>query len=393
MQYDFDTVIDRRYSNSIKWEVQENELPMWVADMDFMVAPPIREALQKRVEHGVFGYTTVPGAWRSAISGWWERRHGFHMEYDWLLFSTGVVPILSSAIRKLTTVGENVLVQTPCYNHFFYSIQNNGRNVLENRLLYDGSSYEIDWLDLEKKLADPQTTLMIFCNPQNPTGTIWTRSELERVGALCAANHVRIISDEIHCDLTDPGYEYTPFASVSEACAQNSITCIAPTKTFNIAGLQTAIAVVPGADLRHKLENALKTDEVSEPNAFAIDGAIAAFTKGEDWLEGLRNYVAQNREFAQQYIQERLPMISLIPSHATYLLWIDCSGIVKDRMDLSGYLRKETGLYVCAGEVYGDCGKHFLRVNIACSRSTLEDGLARLERGILAYKENGGGSE
>lgn len=217
------------------------------------------------------------------------------------MFCTGVVPAISSAVRKLTTAGENVLVQTPVYNIFFHSIRNNGRNVVENRLLYENESYRIDWRDLETKLKDPQTTMMILCNPHNPTGTIWTREELGRIGELCAANHVTVISDEIHCDLTEPGYQYIPFASVSEECAGNSVTCIAPTKAFNLAGLQTAAVVVPDETLRHKMDRALNTDEVAEPNAFAVDAAIAAFTRGEAWLDALRCYLAENRKWSLDF--------------------------------------------------------------------------------------------
>lgn len=386
MVYDFDALTNRRGTNSMKWDVPEQELPMWVADMDFETAPEIREALKKRAEHGIFGYTTVPDAWCEAIIGWWERRHGFRMEKDWLVFCTGVVPAISSAVRKLTTVGENVLVQTPVYNIFFNSIRNNGRNVLENRLTYDGTNYGIDWEDLERKLSNPQTTLMILCNPQNPAGCIWSREELGRIGELCARNHVRVISDEIHCDLTEPGYEYVPFASVSEACAQNSITCIAPTKTFNLAGLQTAAVVVPNADLRHKIERALNTDEVAEPNAFAIDAAIAAFTQGDEWLDSLRAYLAENRRMVGEFLDKELPNIKLVPSHATYLLWLDCSRVIGDAAELGRYLRSETGLYLSAGVTYGGNGNQFLRMNIACPKSRVEDGLKRLQKGVKAYE-------
>lgn len=387
MTYDFDKLTDRRGTNSLKWDVAENELPMWVADMDFETAPEITEALKKRAAHGIFGYTVVPDAWKEAVSGWWERRHGFKMEQDWLIFCTGVVPAISSAVRKLTTVGENVLVQTPVYNIFFNSIRSNGRNIVENRLRYRDGAYEIDWEDLENKLKDPQTTLMILCNPHNPTGSIWTREELARIGELCADNHVLVLSDEIHCDLTEPGYEYTPFASVSEICAQNSVTCIAPTKAFNLAGLQTAAVAVPNEMVRHKMDRALNTDEVAEPNAFAIDAAIAAFTKGDAWLDELREYLAGNRKLAQDFLEQELPNVRLVPSHATYLLWLDCSHVIGDALELSRFLRKETGLYLSAGLSYGEAGRQFLRMNIACPGERLSEGLKRLQDGIKAYEE------
>ena len=385
MQYDFDTLTDRRETGSLKWDTAEGELPMWVADMDFKTAPEITEALKKRAEQGIFGYHIVTDSWREAVAGWWEKRHGFKVEKEWLIFCTGVVPAISSAVRKLTTPGENVLVQTPVYNIFFSSIRNNGRNVAENRLLYDGHQYGIDWSDLEKKLSDPQTTLMILCNPHNPSGTIWTREELERIGTLCNKHHVTVISDEIHCDLTEPGYDYVPFASVSEICKENSITCIAPTKTFNLAGLQTAAVVVPNEDLRHKMDRALNTDEVAEPSAFAVTAAVAAFTKGVPWLDALREYLAENKKTAEDFLEKELPLVSPVLSHATYLLWLDCSRVIGDAAELCRYLRSETGLYLSAGAVYGGNGNQFLRMNIACPRERLTDGLERLKRGVEAY--------
>lgn len=259
--------------------------------------------------------------------------------------------------------------------------------MIENKLLYSDGKYRIDCEDLENKLKDWQTTMMILCNPHNPTGTIWTREELGRIGELCAANHVTVISDEIHCDLTEPGYNCIPFASVSEACAQNSITCIAPTKSFNLAGLQTAAVVVPNENLRHKMERGLNTDEVAEPNAFAVDATIAAFTQGEVWLDALRGYLAENRRIAGNFLGKELPNVSLVQSHATYLLWLDCSRVIGDPTELCGYLRSETGLYLSAGAVYGGHGNQFLRMNIACPRERLKDGLERLKKGVMAYEQ------
>ena len=306
MKYNFDQVINRRNTNSLKWDVKENELPMWVADMDFETAPEIQEAIQKRAAHGIFGYSILPDEWYEAYIGWWERRHHVTFEKDWLIFTTGVVPAISSIVRKLTTPAEKVVIQTPVYNIFYNSILNNGRVVLESPLQYDGKEYHMDLADLEKKLSDPQTGLMILCNPQNPTGKIWDRETLAKVGELCAKYHVVVVSDEIHCDLTDPQKEYIPFASVSEICAQNSITCIAPTKAFNIAGMQTAAVVVPNDTLRHKVWRGLNTDEVAEPNVFAVDAAIAAFTKGEPWLNALREYIAENKKQVVAFLEKEI---------------------------------------------------------------------------------------
>lgn len=287
----------------------------------------------------------------------------------------------------MTSVGEKVLVQTPVYNIFFNSIVNNGRNIVENKLLYDGKEYSIDFEDLENKLSDPQTTMMILCNPHNPIGKVWDKDTLERIGELCYKHHVLVLSDEIHCDLTDTQHEYTPFASVSEICAKNSITCIAPTKAFNIAGLHTAAVVVPDAVLRHKMNKALNTDEVAEPNAVAMEATVAAFTKGEPWLNELRAYLEENRKVVEKFIECELPELYLIPAHATYLLWVDCSGITQDTTCLCQFLRSEAGLYVSAGEAYGETGRGFIRINMACPRERLEEGLARLKKGIKLFKK------
>ena len=412
MKFDFDRVIDRRSTNSMKWNVAEGELPMWVADMDFATVPQVTETLKKRAEHGLFGYAEVTDAWYEAVTSWWERRHGFSMEKDWLIFSTGVVPTISSVVRKLTTPNENVVIQTPVYHIFFNSIINNGCRVLENPLIYRDHAYAMDFEDLEKKLADPQTTLMILCNPQNPAGKIWDRETLEKVGELCRKYHVTVICDEIHCDLTDPGKEYVPFASVSPVCRDISITCIAPTKTFNLAGLQTSAVMVPDPFLRHKVWRALNTDEVAEPNAFAAEAAVAAYTYGAPWLDELREYLLENKRTVEAFLADQLPEIALVKSEATYLLWLDCGELLEDRKmagdsvsgtgtvsskdvletaeELAGFIRAETGLYLSAGNEFGGNGPRFLRMNIACPRSVLNDGLRRLKAGCDAWQAEHG---
>lgn len=356
MIYDFDTLVNRRNTNSLKWNVAEHELPMWVADMDFQTAPEIKEAITTRAAHGVFGYTDIPDAWYQAYISWWQERHDFAMGEEWLVFCTGVVPAISSMIRKLTTPAEKVLIQTPVYNIFFNSILNNGRQVLQSPLKYDGNEYSIDFADLEQKLSDSQTTLMILCNPHNPIGKIWSKETLQQIGDLCSKHHVIVISDEIHCDLTDRGCPYTPFALVSDKCRENSITCIAPTKAFNLAGLQTAAVVVPNNNLRNKVSRALNTDEVAEPNAFAIDATIAAFTKGADWLDELRTYIQDNRAFATAYVEREIPCIKLVSSQATYFLWLDCTKMIGFASEAARFIREQTGLYISEGSQFG--GNH-----------------------------------
>lgn len=412
LKYNFDKLTDRRGTGSYKWDVKEGELPMWVADMDFETAPEIIEAFEERVHHGIFGYGIVPDEWYEAYQNWWQRRYHFTMEKEWLIFCTGVVPAISSIVRKLTTPNENVLIQTPVYNIFFNSIINNGCRVLENQLIYnpaemnhaitrnekkengltlDGSSnakrieqdeYEIDFEDFEQKLANPQTTLMILCNPHNPVGKIWDKETLARIGHLCAIHNVTVISDEIHCDLVAPGKSYIPFASVSEECKNISITCIAPTKAFNLAGLQTAAVSIPNPLLRHKVWRGLNTDEVAEPNAFAVTAVVAAFNKGEAWLTELNEYIAENKKCVTEFIEKNISAIRVIKGEATYLMWLDCTEICKakniDSVELANQIRERTGLYFSDGLEYGEPGKYFLRMNVACPRDRVMDGLNRL---------------
>lgn len=386
MKYDFDELIDRVGSGCEKWDIADGELPMWVADMDFPTAPPVRAAIEKRAAHGIFGYTGVPDAWNDAYIGWWESRHGYRFEREEMIFCTGVVAALSSCVRKLTTPAENVLILTPVYNIFYNSIRNNGRNVLECPLVYDGSAYFIDFADLEKKLSDRQTSLMILCNPHNPVGKIWDSETLAKIGDLCAKYGVTVISDEIHCDLTDPGKSYVPFASASETCKKIAVTCLAPSKAFNLAGLHSAAIVVSDPVLRHKVWRGVNTDEVGEPGAFGIDGTVAAFTEGGEWLDALREYLYGSKQMVRDFVERELPDVKLLPSEATYLLWLDVSAYTDDSSALAAYIRKSTGLWLSAGAVYGGNGSRFLRMNIACPRVRIEDGLNRLKKGLESFK-------
>lgn len=382
--YEFDRLIDRSHTGSMKWETQ-GELPMWVADMDFETAPEITEALIHRAEHGVFGYTLIEDDWYEAYQTWWKERHGFVIEKDWLVFCTGVVPAISSVVRKLTTVGEKVAVLTPVYNIFFNSIVNNGRNVLESHLRYENGAYEIDFADLEEKLADPQTSLLLLCNPHNPVGKIWDRETLAKIGELCQKHHVLVLSDEIHCDITRPGTEYVPFASVSDACKWNSVTCVAPTKAFNLAGLQTAAVIVPDPTIRHRVTRGLNTDEVAEPNVFAAIAPQAAFGCGGAWLDALREYLWENRAFAEQFLAEQLPEIHAVKADATYLMWLDCSAVTDNADDLCAFIRSYSGLRLSEGSEYHN-GDPFLRLNLACQRTRIKDGMERLKRSVEAYQ-------
>lgn len=384
--FDFDKVVDRRNTGSLKWDVKDGELPMWVADMDFETAPAVYDAIRKRADHPIYGYTDIPDRWYDSICGWWQRRYGFEIRKEWLTFTTGVIPAVSSAVRKLTSPAEKIVVQTPVYNIFFNSIYNNGRYILENRLIYENGTYRPDFEDLEEKLSDPQTTMMILCNPHNPAGKIWSREILEKTGSLCKKYGVIVLSDEIHCDLTAPGEKYIPFASVNDECRDNCVACIAPTKTFNIAGIHTAAVYAPSPGLRNRIRRAVNTDEVAEPNVFAVEAAVAAYENGDEWLDGLREYLFENRKYAEVYIKENIPEIKPAESDATYLMWLDISS-VGDSTSVSEFIRSETGLYLTDGAVYRGNGNGFLRMNIACPRTTLIDGLERLRNGIEAYKK------
>lgn len=386
MKYDFDRIIDRHHTHSIKWNVEQGELPMWIADMDFAAAPPIIDAIQKRASHGVFGYSMVPDEWYEAYINWWDRRHHFKIEKEWMMFCSSVVPAISSIVRKLTTPAEKVLLQTPVYNAFFNSILDNGRNVIENELKYDEGNYSIDFVDLEEKLSAPQTTMMILCNPHNPIGKIWDRKTLERIGELCWKHHVLVLADEIHCDLTNPECEYIPFASVSEKCKENTVVCVAPSKTFNLAGLQTSAVIVPNPVLRQKVNQALRTDEIMGINAFAMDATITAFSKCEDWLQELNTYIYENKKIAAEFFVNELPQIRLVPSQATYLLWLEYTGKIESAKEFSQFIRTETGLFLVPGSMYGKAGEQFLRMNIACPKAILKDGLERLKKSIQRWE-------
>ena len=379
----FDTGVERFGTDSLKWDVKEGELPMWVADMDFDSAPCVVKALRDRVDRGAFGYGDITKEWRESYRFWWKIRHQTEIPEDWLVYSAGAIPTISSAVRKFTTPGEKVLILTPVYNIFYNSILNNGRVPKECPLIEEDGVSRIDFEDLERCMADPQTSAMIFCNPHNPTGRIWTREELIRIAELAADNHVLIISDEVHCDLTIPGTEYVPFCSLDPKLIGHVISCIAPTKAFNLAGIQTGAVVASDASVRHKIWRQINTDEVGEPNTFAIPAVVAAFSpEGEEWLDALREYLAENREIASAYLAEWLPKLRVMKGEATYLLWIDCSAYCEqyqcDSESLAERIREKTGLILSSGVIFGPGGEHFLRMNLACPKRLLSDGLNRL---------------
>ena len=386
MQYDFDTVIPRRGTNSYKWDTpaEEGVLPMWVADMDFRTAPAITEALQRRVAHGVFGYTRVPDAYYEAVTGWFARRHGWSFDPAWIIYTSGVVPAVSAIIKAMTRPGDTVIVQTPAYNCFYSSIRNNGCLLGSNRLLEDGGRYTIDYEGLERLAADPRATALLLCNPHNPTGRVWTRDELRRIGDICLRHGVFVIADEIHGELTYEGHDYTPFASLGDDLLRGSATCLSPSKAFNIAGLQIANIVAADGEVRRRIDRAINDNEVCDVNPFGVLATIAAYNEGGPWLDELRQYLWGNYQYLCRFLGERLPGCTVSPLEGTYLPWLDCrrTGLASD--ELAARLLRRQRLMVNPGTMYGPGGEGFLRLNMACPRALWQEGLERLANGLNA---------
>lgn len=385
MKYDFDSVVNRKNTNSLKWDLFDVEVPMWVADMDFKVAPEIQEALQLKINENVYGYGLIPDEWYLAYIDWWKQ-YNYCMDKDWLKFTNSVMPTISSVIRELSSEDDKILIQTPVYHIFFKVIKDNNRQVEENKLIFSDGKYHIDFKDLEEKLKDENVKILILCNPHNPVGKIFNKSDLERIANLAYENKVYVISDEIHCDLTDPDKKYIPFASVSNSAKNNSISCLSPSKTFNIAGIKSAAVSIPNENIRKRIFNALDYDGVSDPNIFAITSAIAAYNYAKDWLRELKEYIYKNKIFLKEFLESEIPEIYLIDCEATYLLWLDCSKFNIKSEEFNKFLMNKTGLLLSPGIQFGETGEGFLRINIACPRIILEKGLKKLKEGVELYK-------
>lgn len=378
MKYDFDKITDRRATNSYKWDsAPEGVLPMWVADMDFRTAPAIIDALQKRVAHGIFGYTRVPDAYYDAVTSWFSRRHGWDIDREWIIYTSGVVPAVSAVIKALTMPGDKVIVQTPVYNCFFSSIRNNGCEIVSNPLRRIGDTYEMDFDNLERCAADPRAKVMLLCNPHNPAGRVWTPDELTRLGNICLRNGVTVVADEIHCELVYQGFKYTPFASLSDAFLHRSVTCVSPSKAFNIAGLQIANIVAFDNDLRRRIDKAININEVCDVNPFGVAATIAAYNEGEEWLNQLVDYLHGNYEAMAEFCRRELPEFPIARLEGTYLVWMDCSSLGMPSDALEHALLDDARLWLNAGTMYGAEGEGYMRWNIACPRSVMLDGLNR----------------
>lgn len=387
MEYDFSRPTERRGTDSYKWdsEPETDIIPLWVADMDFETFPGITEALQRRVAHGIFGYTRVPEAYYEAVCNWFGKHHGWHINREDIIYTSGVVPAVSAVIKALTLPGDQVIVQGPVYNCFFSSIRNNGCETVSNSLIYNKEElrYEIDFDDLERKLAHERARLMLLCNPHNPGGRVWTRDELTRVAELCRKYGVRVVSDEIHCELTLYDNEYVPFGSLPDELSRGSITCCSPSKAFNTAGLQIANIVCRDAEVRNRIDRAININEVCDVNPFGVIALQAAYSdEGYEWLTQLRAYISSNYDLLRERFARELPKCKVMRMEGTYLAWIDCSELHISSDEIEEMLMHENKVWVNAGSMYGTEGAAFIRINMACTSELLNEGITRIVNGL-----------
>lgn len=387
MEYDFSRPTERRGTDSYKWDSapEADIIPLWVADMDFETFPGITEALQRRVAHGIFGYTRVPEAYYEAVCNWFGKHHGWHINREDIIYTSGVVPAVSAVIKALTLPGDQVIVQGPVYNCFFSSIRNNGCETVSNSLIYNKEElrYEIDFDDLERKLAHERARLMLLCNPHNPGGRVWTRDELTRVAELCHKYGVRVVSDEIHCELTLYDNEYVPFGSLPDELSHGSITCCSPSKAFNTAGLQIANIVCRDAEVRNRIDRAININEVCDVNPFGVIALQAAYSdEGYEWLTQLRAYISSNYDLLRERFARELPKCKVMRMEGTYLAWIDCSELHISSDEIEEMLMHENKVWVNAGSMYGTEGAAFIRINMACTSELLNEGITRIVKGL-----------
>lgn len=383
MKYDFDKTTTRCNTNCVKWDLENKDvIPMWVADMDFEVAKPISDAIKKRAEHCIYGYTFADEKYFNSIINWVAKRKSWNINKEWIMYSPGVVPAFNMIINALTQPGDKVIIQSPVYYPFYSAIENNGCHIVKNSLKYENDSYQMDYDDLEQKLKDERVKVLMLCNPHNPVGRVWTRDELKKLGDLCLKYGVTVIADEIHSDLIYKEHKHTCFASISEEFEQNSITCMAPSKTFNIAGLQISSIIIPNKKLRRLYSNAFQASGMFEPNIFGIAASTAAYEQGEEWLEQLIDYLKGNLQFLKEYIEERIPQIKVIEPEGTYLVWVDCRKLGMDAKKLHEFMLDKAKVWFDDGDMFGTEGEGFERINIACPRSILKEALDRIYNAI-----------
>lgn len=379
MKYNFDELIERRGTNCVKWDesAEPDVIPLWVADMDFRVAPAIQKALQQRVEHGVFGYNIVPESYYEAVISWFHRRHKWDIQRSWILYTTAVVPAMSCVIKALTMPGEKVLILSPAYNCFFSSIKNNGCEVLESPLKAVGDTFEVDFDDFETKCADEKTTLFLLCNPHNPSGRVWTKEELQRMYDICKRHGVKVASDEIHCELIMPGHEFVPFGTITDDC----VVMNSPSKNFNTAGLQIANIICSHPSWRRRIDRAININEVCDVNPFGIVALQAAYNESEDWIDELNQYLWGNYQLLCDFIGENIPQWKVCRLEGTYLPWVDISAMGITSQELCDQLLAEAKVWINPGTMYGpQTGEGYVRFNIAIQRSRLLDALQRIKK-------------
>ena len=389
--YNFDECPSRQGTESVKWDLYPGTLPMWVADMDFRIAPEIQQALQKRLDHGVFGYELLPDSYFEVMGRWFSSRHGWEgIGRENIVPTTGVIAAYSAAIKAMTVPGDKVMVMTPCYNAFFPAIRNNKCLQQDCPLQYDGKHFIVDWDLFEKLAADCR--VLLLCNPHNPVGRVWTREELLLMAEICRRNNVFVISDEIHCELTYPGHDYTPWATLPEEYVKNSVSCISPTKAFNIAGIQIANIFAADPEILKKMDRAINDNECCDVNVFGATALQAAYSQGGPWLDELRNYLYHNARTVCCYLEDEMPQITCPPLEGTYLMWLDCRAALRPGEPLEGFserfanhLREKHGLVLSTGTIYGASGEGFERLNIACPRTRLLEGLNRLRDGLASW--------
>lgn len=381
MKYDFDEFVERRGTNCVKWDESPSDdvIPLWVADMDFRVAPAIQNALEQRVAHGVFGYNIVPESYYEAVISWFRRRHQWEIQRQWMLYTTAVVPAMSCVIKALTMPGEKVLILSPAYNCFFSSIRNNGCEVLESPLIAVGDTFEIDWQDFEAKCADEKTTLFLLCNPHNPSGRVWTKEELQRMYDMCRKHDVKVASDEIHCELIMPGQQFVPFGTITDDC----VVMNSPSKNFNTAGLQIANIICSHPSWRRRIDRAININEVCDVNPFGVVALEAAYNESEDWIDELCQYLWGNYTVLRDFIGKNIPQWKVCRLEGTYLPWVDISAMGITSQELCDRLLRDAKVWINPGTMYGPkTGEGYVRLNIATQRSRLVEALNRVAKAL-----------
>lgn len=389
MNYNFDIIVDRRNTNSVKWDNlnsvfgRSDILPMWVADMDFKSPEPVIEAIRKRAEHGVYGYAIEPDTLYDAVKGWVAKRHGWAIENQWQVFIPGVVTAINIAVNAFTKPGDGVIIQTPVYPPFHNAVNNNGRRLITSALKSENGHYSMDFDDLEEKI-DEGVKLIILCSPHNPVGRVWSREELIRLGEICITKNVTIVSDEIHSDLVYGGNKHVPIASISEKLLENTITCIAPSKTFNVAGLSSSVAIIPHEGLRRKFNDEKTKMGIGSGNIFGLTAMEASYLYGEEWLNELLGYLDGNAAYLADYINSNIPRITVSKPEGTYLAWLDCRKMNMTPEALGKFMTEKAKVGLNNGINFGIDGSGFMRMNFGCPRSLLEEGLERIEKAVKA---------